>query len=350
VANVGAISVTSTPNGATVIEGELNLAPADENNPGVVTTENQTFSGDKSFRSDITVNGIKVGIGGTDSTAYENVAVGTNSLSANTSGARNSAYGHLSLASNTKGLENTAYGAYSLQNNTLGNENNALGKSALANNSEGNSNTAIGIFTLYFNILGNNNTAIGSVAGSENTGSYNTFLGNNSNSIGLISNATAIGNLAVVSASNTIQLGNTSVTDVNTSGTITANGFKTQLGTSIQYLMADGSISTGAVTSIGAISEASTANGAMVTAGELKLAPADATNGGIVTTGSQTFAGEKIFSDGLTVINKPFLPTKLNQSQISSLSNVEEGMVVYNTDTRKLQLYSVGASTNRIQL
>jgi hypothetical protein len=101
---------------------------------------------------------------------------------------------------------------------------------------------------------------------------------------------------------------------------------------------------TGSVANVGAISEASTANGAMVTAGELKLAPADATNGGIVTTGSQTFAGEKIFSDGLTVINKPFLPTKLNQSQISSLSNVEEGMVVYNTDTRKLQLYSVGAS------
>ena len=160
----------------------------------------------------------------------------------------------------------------------------------------------------------------------------------------MISNATAIGYGATVSSDNTIQLGNTSVTDVNTSGTITANGFKTQLGTSIQYLMADGSISTGAVTSIGTISEASTANGATVTAGELKLAPADATNGGIVTSGSQTFAGEKIFSGGLKVENKPFLPTKLNQSQINSLSALEEGMVVYNTDTRKLQLYSVGAS------
>jgi len=94
VANVGAISVTSTPNGATVIEGELNLAPADENNPGVVTTENQTFSGGKSFRSDITVNEIKVGVRGTDSTASENIAVGSNSLTANTSGRRNSAYGH----------------------------------------------------------------------------------------------------------------------------------------------------------------------------------------------------------------------------------------------------------------
>lgn len=61
-------------------------------------------------------------------------------------------------------------------------------------------------------------------------------------------------------------------------------------------------------------------------------------------TTNQTFAGDKTFSDGLTVINKPFLPTKLNQSQISSLSNVEEGMVVYNTDSRKLQVYSIGST------
>jgi hypothetical protein len=39
-----------------------------------------------------------------------------------------------------------------------------------------------------------------------------------------LSNATAIGNGAIVAASNTIQLGNTSVTDVKTSGTITAAG------------------------------------------------------------------------------------------------------------------------------
>jgi len=59
-----------------------------------------------------------------------------------------------------------------------------------------------------------------------------------------------------------------------------------------------------------------------------------------ITTGMQTFAGAKTFSEGLRVENKPFLPTKLNQSQINSLTDVEEGMVVYNTDTRKLQLFS----------
>ena len=68
-----------------------------------------------------------------------------------------------------------------------------------------------------------------------------------------------------------------------------------------------------------------------------------ATSGAFVDlTSAQTVAGAKTFSDGLRIENKPFLPTKLNQSQINSLTGVEEGMVVYNTDTRKLQIFSVG--------
>ena len=54
------------------------------------------------------------------------------------------------------------------------------------------------------------------------------------------------------------------------------------------------------ISSIGTISSTSTANGASITAGELILAPADGTNGGIVTTTAQTFAGAKTFSSDLT--------------------------------------------------
>jgi len=50
------------------------------------------------------------------------------------------------------------------------------------------------------------------------------------------------------------------------------------------------------VSSIGAISGTSTANGASITSGVFNLAPADGTNGGVVTTGTQTFAGAKTFS------------------------------------------------------
>ena len=53
---------------------------------------------------------------------------------------------------------------------------------------------------------------------------------------------------------------------------------------------------TGSVANVGTISGSSTANGASITSGVLNLAPADGTNGGIVTTGAQTFAGTKTFT------------------------------------------------------
>jgi hypothetical protein len=96
--------------------------------------------------------------------------------------------------------------------------------------------------------------------------------------------------------------------------------------------------------SVGAVATSATPNAASVTNGVLNLAPADASNAGIVSTGTQSFTGAKTFSSGLTVTTKPFLPTKLSSSQISALTGLQEGMVVYNTDTRKLQLYSVGNS------
>jgi trimeric autotransporter adhesin len=57
---------------------------------------------------------------------------------------------------------------------------------------------------------------------------------------------------------------------------------------------------TGSVANVAAISGTSTANGASITSGELSLAPADATNGGIVTTGAQIFAGAKTFNTIIT--------------------------------------------------
>jgi hypothetical protein len=59
---------------------------------------------------------------------------------------------------------------------------------------------------------------------------------------GNLSNATAIGSLAIVQASNTIQLGNAAITDVKTSGTVTAAAYVTtsdaRLKTNIQAIEA----------------------------------------------------------------------------------------------------------------
>ncbi len=52
---------------------------------------------------------------------------------------------------------------------------------------------------------------------------------------------------------------------------------------------------------VGAISGTSTTNGASITSGVLNLAPADGTNGGILTSGIQTIGGGKTFTNGFVV-------------------------------------------------
>jgi len=177
---------------------------------------------------DLTVNGITVGKGaGNGST---NTAIGLNALSVNQPdednliGLYNTASGYEALLSNTTGSYNTASGAAALYSNQTGDGNTAIGSAALYYNTAGGGNIAIGNEALAANSTGSSNTAIGAGALLSNvTGEFNTAIGYWAN-VGSdnLTNATAIGNGASVTTSNTIQLGNTDVTDVKTSGTITA--------------------------------------------------------------------------------------------------------------------------------
>ena len=175
-----------------------------------------------------------------------NTALGGASLNNNTTGDFNTAIGGATLASNTTGGYNTATGWGALMDNTTSVYNTANGFGALSKNSTGSNNTASGSNALYKNTNGTFNTASGYQALYNNlTGRFNTGLGSNSDvATGNLNNATAIGYGAIVSTSNTIQLGNTSVSDVKTSGIITAAGFKIPNGTSAQYLRADGTVTT----------------------------------------------------------------------------------------------------------
>jgi hypothetical protein len=58
--------------------------------------------------------------------------------------------------------------------------------------------------------------------------------------------------------------------------------------------------SSGGVTTVGAISATSTTNGGTISGSTLNLAPADTTNGGVVTTGAQIFGGNKSFARAAT--------------------------------------------------
>jgi uncharacterized protein (TIGR02145 family) len=122
---------------------------------------------------------------------------------------------------------NTALGGSALNANTTGNYNTAVGASSLLN-STGSSNTAVGTEALKTNISGIGNTALGFGADV---------------SVNNLTYATAIGYNAKVQNSNTIQLGSTSLTNVKTSGTLTAGTvtYPNTLGTANQVLSNTGS-------------------------------------------------------------------------------------------------------------
>ncbi len=254
-----------------------------------------------------------------------NTANGNYALYSNTTGNENSANGNYALYSNN-GQRNTATGYSSLFSNTSGNDNTATGKDALYYNTTGINNTATGANALKNNTTGNNNTALGNLAFLTNySGSNNTALGNYTKvTLGTLNNATAIGAYAEVGASNSLVLG--SITGVNNAtdntnvgiGTTTPAARLDVVGTikitdgtqgAGKVLTSDGNglaswqtISTsGGVSTIGAIAASSNANGAVITGNSLSLAPADGTNGGSVTAGTQTFGGAKTFNSDLKV-------------------------------------------------
>ncbi|HXH17531.1 MAG TPA: hypothetical protein VNJ07_00485 [Chitinophagales bacterium] len=154
-----------------------------------------------------------------NSTGDGSTAMGRSALT-NSNGSYNSAFGRSALFSNTSGSSNVAIGIRALYNNTIGSYLVGIGDSALFSNGVGATlltqafgNTAVGSKSLYANTTGTKNTALGYHSGdSYATANACTFLGYNADASapGLF-NATALGCDAVVSASNNIVLGNSSV-------------------------------------------------------------------------------------------------------------------------------------------
>jgi trimeric autotransporter adhesin len=151
-----------------------------------------------------------------NTTGSYNAATGASALQYNTTGNDNTANGIDALNTNTTGSINTASGAYALLDNTTGYANTASGYNALLDNTTGNNNTASGIDALQDNTTGDHNTGVGVSAGVKNTtGSNNTFIGYNANANATnYTNGTALGNGATLFASNSIVLGNKSITKI----------------------------------------------------------------------------------------------------------------------------------------
>ncbi|MCK5554746.1 MAG: hypothetical protein KAI76_00770, partial [Alphaproteobacteria bacterium] len=166
---------------------------------------------------------------GANATTSYNTAVGINALAVNTVSG-NTAMGYSALVSNTTGSPNLAIGYYALQSNTTGAYNLAIGYNAMGANTINSRNTAIG-----YNALASTkddgsssnasyNTALGYNAGNagtaNTTGTRNTYIGYeaqaNANNY---TNSTALGNAAIITASNMMQFGNSNVTNHSFGGT-----------------------------------------------------------------------------------------------------------------------------------
>ena len=147
---------------------------------------------------------------------------------------KNTSFGYES-GTYTTGTYNTATGSFAGQGITTGNYNTITGSFALQFSTTGGYNTGTGAQALY-NTTGSQNTAFGYQSLSTNTtGSYNTGLGYQANiSTGNLTNATAIGNGAVVNASNKIRLGDAAVTKVEgpVSYTVSDGRFKNNISES----------------------------------------------------------------------------------------------------------------------
>jgi hypothetical protein len=307
VSSLNYTSATSYASGGTISGTALTLSAADATNPGLVSTGSQTLAGEKTFSNDINANGVKVGRG------TGNVA-------------NNTAIGNDALLANTTGFSNTATGADALRSNTTGFRNTASGTGALGSNTTGTGNTANGFFTLSTNITGSNNTAIGNSA--------NVISDN-------LSNATALGNGAIVNSSNTIQLGNTSVTNVSTSGTLTAGGvtYPNVHGTNGQVLSTTGS---------GTLTWTAASTTATAYSGTLPISnggTGSATKNFVDLSTDQLIGGVKTFSGNSTVIQQNLTVNSAGTSGQGIILS-DDGDIVDNNDGAATFRFSGGVRIN----
>lgn len=110
---------------------------------------------------------------------------------------------------------------------------------------------------------------------------------------------------------------------VDYSGNVTANSFIKTGGLSTQFLMADGSVSTGSITALSAIGSSPNANAATITGSVLNLEPASASFGGVVVVGAQTIAGQKTIQAQADA-NKPLIVKGFSGTQSGSLFETQD--------------------------
>jgi trimeric autotransporter adhesin len=150
-----------------------------------------------------------------NTTGSGNSAGGYSSLYHNTTGYQNTATGNEALYRNTEGASNTATGSFALNNNLTGNDNTATGSFSLYRNTTGSANTASGLYSLSYITTQTDNAAFGFGAGDVYAFMNGTFVGSGAYpNANFYSNITGLGYQARPIASNSVRIGNSSVTSI----------------------------------------------------------------------------------------------------------------------------------------
>ncbi|MDO8335829.1 MAG: carbohydrate binding domain-containing protein [Candidatus Saccharibacteria bacterium] len=315
VTSIGTFTGASIANGASISGTVLTLGAAGTSNPGLVTTGTQTLGGDKTFNNNLLVNGnTTLGDTSADTITFTGVAGSGLDMNAN-----------LITNIGNAGTDFTSGGGLTLAGNLLANGNTTIG------------DAATDTLTFTSKIVGTNAMVFD---GSTVDTVYTTFAITNPTTARTVTFPDATGTVLLHSmissdatvttagvltiAANAVALttdttgnyvaGNTAGNGISVTGTagegwsptIAINAPTCSGTTKLQWngtafvCSADVDTDTG-VTSVGTFAGASIANGASIAGTVITFGAADGTNPGLVTTGTQTLAGAKTFSSGITL-------------------------------------------------
>jgi hypothetical protein len=291
----------------------FNIPDASASNRGLITTGTQTIAGDKTFTGNINASP--------------------------TSGNAIQAYTTSSVAIQV----GSTTGGGLLANSTTG--------AAISGNATGTGGHGI----------------VGQASGTAGAGGY--FSGGSSATYAVFATATGSTTTALYGTANSasypvqrlVQFGagaiaffdnsGGTVVTISNAGNLTANSFVKTGGTSSQFLKADGSVDTntyqGAIT-LGAIGITPNANAASLVGSILNLQPANASFGGVVTTGTQTIAGDKNFTGNIAAQQ---ITSNLTSGYAFFTNNITNGFGGYFgvSGTGSHSIYAGAASGNSIQ-
>ena len=193
--SVGIITGTGTLNTIPKFGGPASLTTSNITDNGLAVTVNSRLNvvGVGSFRNDLVVNNITVGVGSAN--VNTNVAIGVNALANNPSGSgtvvaigdravQNASgvfFGVVAIGSqalqNNQASRNVAIGTQALRSTTTGASNMAIGHLAMDLNQTGSANVAIGRGALQANVSSSSNTVIGDSAMNLATSDENVAIG-----------------------------------------------------------------------------------------------------------------------------------------------------------------------------